>query len=222
MQREWDKPITLPYSMHSGVMILQRHFLVGTDEYWFMILAFMSEAKYQTSTSICFQKRVITFLIFVCICFSSDVLLFSEKLKIKQANIDRHCIGLGFEATRISTSAYIDMCTCIMKKYVGQKVRWREREEISIVFVFQMKKPASWHVPFALKVQIRKLNLNWNNTTLGPLKYVIRDTLGQACVKLATMCQFHQRYTYEISVRTSFFYVHVTRENNARTKNSYV
>jgi len=34
-------------------------------------------------------------------------------------------------------------------------------------------------------------------------------------------CQFHQRYTYEFFVRTSFFYVHVTRENNVRTKNSY-
>jgi hypothetical protein len=35
-------------------------------------------------------------------------------------------------------------------------------------------------------------------------------------------CQFHQRFTYEFFVRTSFFYVHVTRENNVRTKNSYV
>ncbi len=35
-------------------------------------------------------------------------------------------------------------------------------------------------------------------------------------------CQFHQRSRYEFFVRTLFFYVHVTRENNICTKNLYV
>ncbi len=58
-----------------------------------------------------------------------------------------------------------------------------------------------------------------NNETTIDWKKLKKNRKCQFC------SQFHQRYMYEFFVRTSFFYVHVTREscrNDVRTKNSYV